>query len=120
MEKKYVISRYSGTKKEIRFNVSVAKLIAKMVLESGFIPVVPHIYFTQFLDDRIPEERKKGTDIGIELLKECDRAVVVIVDGVISKGMEAEIQVCKELGKPLQILQYNTSGMKRLLKERGV
>lgn len=32
------------------------------------IPIAPHVYCTQFLDDTIPQEREAGMELGIALL----------------------------------------------------
>ena len=118
MKTRYVISRYSGTKKEIKFNVRVARLIARMVLDDGFI--VPHIYFTQFLDDRNHYEHNKGTQIALDLLRESDCATLVIIDGQISEGMKAEIECANELRKTVQVMQFSKAGIKKLLRKSGV
>ena len=120
MKKNYIISRYSGTKREIKFNVRVARLIARKVLDEGFIPVVPHIYFTQFLDDRNHYERTKGITVALNLLRESDRATVVIIDGQISEGMREEIKCANELGMTVQVLNYTKAGIKKLLRKSGV
>lgn len=120
MRKNYIISRYSGTKREIRFNVRVARFMAKKVLDEGFIPVVPHIYFTQFLDDSEQCERDKGVEIALELLKECDKAIVVVVDGYISDGMKAELKCVNSLGIPVWVINYEKKELKKLLRKNGV
>lgn len=120
MKTRYVISRYSGTKKEIKFNVRVARLIARMVLDDGYIPIVPHIYFTQFLDDRNHYEHNKGTQIALDLLREANSVTLVIIDGQISEGMKAEIKCANELGKTVQVMQFSKSGIKKLLRKSGV
>lgn len=120
MKTRYIISRYSGTKKEIRFNLRIARFTARKVLDKGYLPVAPHIYFTQFLDDRNYYEHTKGTQIALDLLKDCDCATVVIVDGYISEGMKAEIKCANELGKPIRIMHYSKPGIKKLLRKSGV
>ena len=120
MKKRYVVSRYSGTRREIKFNVRVARYVARLVIKDGLMPVVPHIYFTQFLDDMNYYERKLGTEMGLELLKECDSALIVVIDGHISKGMKAEIKYIEEVGMPFNILSLTKAEMKALLREGGV
>ena len=120
MKTRYIISRYSGTKKEIKFNVRVARLIARKVLDDGYIPIVPHIYFTQFLDDNNHYEHNKGTEIALDLLKLSDSAVVVMIDGGISDGMRAEMKCVSELGMPVKIMRLSKSGIKKLLRKSGV
>ena len=38
-------------------NQQRARGFCKLALQAGYIPIAPHIYFTQFLDDDSPEER---------------------------------------------------------------
>ena len=36
------------------------------------LPIAPHVYCTQFLDDTNPQDRAVGMDMGISLLSMCD------------------------------------------------
>lgn len=83
----YVCSPYRGDREG---NTKKAIEHAKYVFEKGGIPIVPHLYFTQFLDDTIPEERKAGMELGREIFKYCDE---IWVFGVYppTEGMWQEI-----------------------------
>lgn len=120
MKTRYVISRYSGTRREVKFNVRVARYMAKKLLNDGYLPVVPHIYFTQFLDDKNYYDHKKGTETAMDLLKVSNRAVVIIVDGIISEGMRAEIEYADELKIPYRVINYKKKELKKLLRKNGV
>lgn len=120
MKKKYIISRYSGTKREIKFNTRVARFMARLALDDGYMPIVPHIYFTQFLDDNNNDERRIGTKIGLDLLKKCDCATIVIIDGYISVGMAVEIDLANKLGIPTLTFDFTKAEIKKLLRECGV
>lgn len=61
------------------------------------IPIAPHVYFTQFLDDTKPNERSLGLDAGIALLDMCDELWVYGLDNP-SEGMQAEIDYARENG----------------------
>lgn len=101
MKKCYIISRYSApTEEEREFNVKVARHFCRETLLDGKIPIAPHIYFTQFLDDTKEHERRFGTCLGKSELMKCDEYLVIIVDGVVSKGMQAEIEVAGNCGIP--------------------
>lgn len=105
MKKVYIISRYRAKNRhEQEFNVAVARHFAKEVAEADMIPIVPHIYFTQFLNDENERERECGLGLGLFALRECDGFLLVIVDGVISEGMKAEIKEISRLGLPGQIV----------------
>ena len=67
----------------------------------GVIPIAPHIYFTQFLDDKSERQREIGRAAGIELLKLCDEIWVVGIDSP-SVGMKAEIDFAKSAGIPIK------------------
>lgn len=61
------------------------------------IPIAPHVYFTQFLDDTKPTEQSLGLDAGIALLDMCDELWVYGLDNP-SEGMQAEIDYSMENG----------------------
>ena len=52
MKKVYVSSQLRGN---VQSNISKAQWYARFVAERGNLPIAPHIYFTQFLRDHIPE-----------------------------------------------------------------
>ena len=63
MKKIYVCSRLQG---DTEINIENAKRYCEYVVKQcGAIPIAPHIYFTQFLDDNIDEERAFGTLAGL-------------------------------------------------------
>lgn len=61
MKKVYICSPCRG---DYENNIQRAKEYSRAAVEKGVIPVTPHIYLTQFMDDNVPEERelalKKG------------------------------------------------------------
>lgn len=86
MKKIYVCSPLSG---DIENNIKKAIEYSKYVVSKGHLPITPHIYFTQFLDDNKPKERIKGLRMGIELLKVCDE--LWVFGDTLSYGMKNEI-----------------------------
>lgn len=99
MKKVYVVSPYSGAVKQ---NVEFARKCCRKLSDEGCIPFAPHLLFTQFLDDDIPQERERGIQFGLELMKLCDE--VVVCGDYISRGMGAEIACAKDLGIPVRHL----------------
>ena len=98
MKKIYVCSRYAGETDE---NVKKAREYCGFVAKvCGAIPIAPHIYFTQFLDDAVPEERAFGRMVGLQLLSECDE--LWYFGDQISQGMVAEIIAAKEQSIPVR------------------
>ena len=85
-------------KGDVEKNLKLAKFAARVLINSGYIPVVPHLYFPQFLDDNDQYERIKGIKMGVELMKECDR--VWIIGTTITNGMEYEINEAKKAKVP--------------------
>ncbi|MDO4321924.1 MAG: hypothetical protein Q4C61_05300 [Lachnospiraceae bacterium] len=65
------------------------------------IPIAPHVYFTQFFDETIPEERKIGMDAGIALLDICDEIWVYGIENP-SEGMKREIEYANIHGIPVR------------------
>lgn len=113
MKKVYVCSRLAG---DIENNIEKAKGYAKFVAkECGAIPIVPHIYFTQFLNDDLPEERAFGTMAGLALLSECDE--LWYFGDSVSQGMVREIIAAKEQNIPVRYI--SDAEMKRVKNQNG-
>ena len=92
MHKVYIISRYRAfTKSEREFNRKVARHFCRQVVLEGKIPVAPHLFYTQFLNEDQAKERQIGLDIGMKELHEADEFLLIIIGGRISKGMRREI-----------------------------
>ena len=89
MRKVYICSPYRGN---VERNVDDARRYCRMAVDDGFIPVAPHIYFTQFLDDSVENERKAGIEAGIQLMLECDEMWVF---GEPTEGMMKEIECAR-------------------------
>lgn len=69
-------------------------------MERGCIPITPHIYLTQFMDDTVPAERELGLSIGRELVLMCDELWAFGLDCP-TAGMAAEIELARERGIPV-------------------
>jgi len=82
-------------------NIDAAARYSKEALESNVIPVTPHLYFTTFLNDLDPEERKLGMDVGISWLLKSE---ALWVFGCISHGMQEEIDQALVAGIPVYII----------------
>lgn len=83
----YICSPYAG---DIRGNVEAARRYCHFAVESGVIPIAPHLLFPQFLDDGNETERELGLFFGNALMSKC--AEVWVFGSRISKGMAAEIK----------------------------
>lgn len=66
------------------------------------VPIAPHIYFTEFLDDNISEQRELALEIGLDLLRECSE--IWVFGNTISEGMAREIETAAELGIKIRFM----------------
>ena len=69
MKKVYICSPCRG---DYENNIQRAKEFSRAAVERDCIPITPHIYLTQFMDDTVPAERELGLSIGRELVLMCD------------------------------------------------
>ncbi len=98
----YVCSPYRGTAEEISKNTALAKRVCRKAALDGCAVICPHIFFTQFLDDRNEQEREIGIQSGIKLLELADE--LWVADGRITSGMAREIARAGELGIPTKCI----------------
>lgn len=70
-----------------------------MAREHKAIPIAPHIYLTQFLDDNIAEDREFGLSAGLSLLSVCDE--LWYFGDQVTRGMADEI--CYALGHDIPV-----------------
>lgn len=84
-------------------NIQKARVYCRTVMTyfPDVIPIAPHIYFTQFLDDEKQNERSLGMEAGLALLDMCDEIWVFGLDNP-SEGMKAEIDYAHANGIPLR------------------
>ena len=83
----YVCSPYAG---DIESNAAAARRYSRFAVESGYIPIAPHLLFPQFLNDTDPRERELGLFFGNALMSKCSE--VWVFGETISPGMAAEIR----------------------------
>ena len=100
MRKIYICSALRG---DMESNIMKARAYCEYAArEQGVIPIAPHIYLTQFLNDEIAEDREFGLKAGLSLLSECDE--LWYFGDQISQGMVAEIIAAKEQGIPVRYI----------------
>jgi hypothetical protein len=99
----YICSPWKAeTKEEKAANIEIVKDLCRKVIMAGNIPIAPHLYFTQFLDDDIPTERTCGMAAGLKLLESCSE--VVAADVPPTKGMKVEL--IEAVGLGLRVTTY--------------
>ena len=103
MECCYICSPYRGNVfKRIR-NRRYARYLTKKAIRMGYAPITPHLYIAQVLNDKIPEERKQGLEVGLKLLRPCKYILIGKKYGI-SEGMKAEIEEAAAAGKKIIML----------------
>lgn len=85
----------SPLKGDIKQNQVKAREYSRDCILQGHVPIAPHIYFTEFLNEEDHEERKLGIEAGLKLLKLCDE---IWIYGEPSEGMKMEIEEARRLG----------------------
>jgi hypothetical protein len=81
----YICSPYSG---DIENNVVNARIYCKYAVANHCIPIAPHLFFPQFMDD--DTERELAMFMDLVLLSKCEE--LWVFGNVISKGMGQEIE----------------------------
>lgn len=99
----YICSPYRGNVFERIRNRRYARYLTKKAIRMGYAPITPHLYITQVLNDKIPEERKQGLEAGLKLLKPCKYILIGGKYGI-SEGMKAEIEEAAAAGKKIIML----------------
>jgi hypothetical protein len=103
----YICSPLSG---DVELNQDNARRYCRFAVDSGYIPLAPHIYFTQFMNDHNPKERDLALFMDTVLLSKC--AELWVFGDVISKGMSIEIEKAKRKGQPIR---YFTTDLKEVI-----
>ena len=86
----YICSPYSG---EVERNLEMARKFSRFAVDQHCLPITPHIYFTQFMDDNISEERDTAIFMNWVLMSKC--VELWVFGDIISSGMKAEIDRAK-------------------------
>lgn len=86
----YICSPYSGN---VNRNIEMARKYCRFAVDKHYLPIAPHLLFTQFMDDTIPEERETAIFMNFVLMSKC--VEMWVFGDVISKGMQSEINRAK-------------------------
>lgn len=97
-KKVFIASPYNG---DIEENLRQARIYCKFAYEQNCIPYAPHLFFPQFLDENIEEERAEGIRMGLQMMDLMDE---VWVFGEMSPGMEQEVTYALVVKKPVKFL----------------
>ena len=86
----YICSPYSG---DTARNVANAQKYSRFAVDCHCVPITPHIYFTQFMNDDDPEERRLALFMNIILMTMCTE--LWVFGSEITEGMRAELRQAK-------------------------
>lgn len=105
----YLASPYRGNRDQ---HEAFARMALYYAIQSGAVPIAPHLLYPQVLDDSLAEERALGITLDLALLNRCD--ALWLCGDEISAGMELELEEARKEGIPcrripteaiLQVLQ---------------
>ena len=80
----YICSPYSHGC--INTNIENARKYSRFAVDKHYLPITPHIYFTQFMDDTVSEERETAIFMNLVLMSKC--VELWVFGDTISAGME--------------------------------
>lgn len=98
----YICSPYRG---DVDYNVDKARKYSRFAALSGYLPITPHLLFTQFLKEDRRRERELGLFFGNILLSKC-REIWVFGDEI-TEGMQAEIRNAKRFKMQVRYFDIN-------------
>ena len=98
----YICSPYAG---DVEVNVENARRYCRFAVDAGYIPIAPHLYFPQFMDDANPRERDLALFMDIVLLTKC--AELWVFGDTVSKGMSIEIEKARRKGQTIRYFTEN-------------
>lgn len=104
----YICSPYAG---DVETNVKAAQRYSRFAVDSGYLPIAPHLLFPQFMDDSNPKERELAVFFGNVLMSKC--AELWVFGDLISSGMAAEIDRAKRKN---YAIRYFNSDLKEVTK----
>ena len=92
----YIASPLRG---DYNTNIKNAVEYCRLAGEKGVLPLAPHIIFSQWCNDIIPEQREQGLRLGLALLQKADE--LWVMGTTFSQGMQGEVKFAQEHGIPM-------------------
>ena len=115
----YICSRYKPDENHsVEFHRAVAATACRSIINenANCIPIAPHLYLPQFMDDESIVERKAAITYGKHILKRCHAMKVIVVDNIISEGMKAEIELAEGI-MPVDYFYATKAEMEELIEK---
>ena len=103
----YICSYLAG---DIENNTQKARCYCRFAVRNGSIPLAPHLFFPQFMDDTVPAERSFEMFMNMVLLGKCDQ--MWVFGSRISTEMAAEIEKVEK--RNMQIRYFKEKMEERL------
>lgn len=103
----YICSPYRG---DVDYNVDKAREYSRFAALTGYLPITPHLLFTQFLKDDVRRERELGLFFGNILLSKC-REIWVFGDEI-TEGMQTEIRNAKRFKMQIRYFDINCNELR--------
>jgi len=108
--KVYICSPYRDNPEK---NRQKALKYCRKAFEEGYLPIAPHVYFPQFLDETT--EREQGLEMALQLLLECQE--IWVFGPEITEGMKREIELAKKFNIPIKCFCFKkVEQVKEILK----
>jgi len=79
-------------------NIHLVRAISRTLIDAGVLPVAPHLYLPQLLDETT--DRERALSLCLELVATCDE--VRVFSDAVTDGMERELREAKRLGIPVR------------------
>lgn len=98
----FICSPYSG---DTETNTDNARKFCRFAVDQNCIPVAPHLFFPQFLDEADEDERDLGLFFGKVLLDKC--AEIWVFGDTVTAGMSSEIARAKRRNMPVRSFDIN-------------
>jgi hypothetical protein len=89
----YICSPFAG---DVENNVQRARAYSRFAVDQGMLPITPHLFFPQFMDDNDNDSRALGLYMGHILLTKCKE--LWCFGERISNGMRGEINKARLRG----------------------
>lgn len=88
-----------------------ARNLCSVVKKAGFIPVNAALNFVGVYSEE--NEREVAMECAFELLKRCDAIAYTEQDYLISSGIQKEVELAKELGMDIYIIDWKRQSIKQ-------
>ena len=98
MKRVYICHPFAGDPGE---NARKVRVICRSLVESGDLPIAPHLYLPAFLDEKT--ERDLALVLCLELIAVCDE--LRVYGGTVTAGMRREIDRAEALGIPVRFVE---------------